>query len=110
MKVYKILGRRGRITIPQKIREKIGFGSGDIVSFDELDDGQSILIRKEIVCDGCGDLDDADDFDDDNFDDDFEDGIGDGDMSFITDMLDGLSPEKQREALVHLSMRIADQK
>ena len=105
MKVYKILGHRGRITIPQKIREKIGFGSGDIVSFDELD-GQSILIRKEIVCDGCGDLDDADDFDDDNFDDD----IGGDDMSFITDILDGLSPEKQREALVHLSMRIADQK
>ena len=106
MKVYKILGHRGRITIPQKIREKIGFGNGDIVSFDELDDGQSILIRKEIVCDGCGDLDDADDFDDDNFDDD----IGGDDMSFITDILDGLSPEKQREALVHLSMRIADQK
>ena len=105
MKVYKILGRRGRITIPQKIREKIGFGNGDIVSFDELD-GQSILIRKEIVCDGCGDLDDADDFDDDNFDDD----IGGDDMSLITDLLDGLSPEKQREALVHLSMRIADQK
>ena len=105
MKVYKILGRRGRITIPQKIREKIGFGSGDIVSFDELD-GQSILIRKEIVCDGCGDLDDDDDFDEGNFDDD----IGGDDMSFITDMLDGLSPEKQREALVHLSMRIADQK
>ena len=106
MKVYKILGRRGRITIPQKIREKIGFGSGDIVSFDELEDGQSILIRKEIVCDGCGDLDDADDFDDGNLDDD----IGGDDMSFITDILDGLSPEKQREALVHLSMRIADQK
>ena len=106
MKVYKILGRRGRITIPQKIREKIGFGSGDIVSFDELDDGQSILIRKEIVCDGCGDLDDADDFDEGNFDDD----IGGDDMSLITDLLDGLSPEKQREALVHLSMRIADQK
>ncbi len=106
MKVYKILGRRGRITIPQKIREKIGFGSGDIVSFDELEDGQSILIRKEIVCDGCSDLDDADDFDDGNLDDD----IGGDDMSFITDILDGLSPEKQREALVHLSMRIADQK
>ena len=106
MKVYKILGRRGRITIPQKIREKIGFGSGDIVSFDELEDGQSILIRKEIVCDGCSDLDDADDFDDGNLDDD----IGGDDMSFITDILDGLSPEKQREALVHPSMRIADQK
>ena len=105
MKVYKILGHRGRITIPQKIREKIGFGNGDIVSFDELD-GQSILIRKEIVCDGCSDLDDADDFDDANFDDD----IGGDDMSLITDLLDGLSPEKQREALVHLSMRIADQK
>ena len=108
MKVYKVLGRRGRITIPQTIREKIGFGSGDIVSFDELDDGQSILIRKEIVCDGCSDLDDADDFDD-MFDDGFDDGNGGEDMSLITDMLDGLSPEKQREALVHLSMRIANQ-
>lgn len=102
MKVYKILGHRGRVTIPQAIRESIGFCGGDVVSFDELDDGQSVVIRKEFVCDGCGDIDVIDvEFDDDN---------ESSDMSLITDLLDGLSPEEQRSALVHLSMRIANKK
>jgi AbrB family looped-hinge helix DNA binding protein len=50
-KALKILGVKGRITIPYAIREMIGFRMGDIVSFET--DGGSITIKKEKLCDGC---------------------------------------------------------
>ena len=38
-KVYRVLGKRGRVTIPWEIRQRVGFGSNDIVSFAEAPDG-----------------------------------------------------------------------
>ena len=43
-KMYKILGKRGRITIPYEIRERVGFMSNDVLSFTESEDGKSIVI------------------------------------------------------------------
>ena len=37
MKINKILGKRGRITIPYEIRLKMGFKYNDVVSFEEQD-------------------------------------------------------------------------
>ena len=52
MKINKILGKRGRITIPYEIRLKMGFKYNDLVSFEEQDNN-TIIIRREKICDGC---------------------------------------------------------
>ena len=50
-KIYKILGKRGRITIPWEIRKDLGFAYNDVVSFDM--DGDTVLVKREKICDGC---------------------------------------------------------
>ena len=35
MKTYRILGKRGRITVPYEIRCKVGFKQNDVLSFEE---------------------------------------------------------------------------
>ena len=34
-KLYRILGKRGRITIPFEIRQRVGFSYNDVLSFTE---------------------------------------------------------------------------
>ena len=51
-KIYRILGKRGRTTIPFSLRVGCGFKPGDIISFEVRKDG-SVLLRKETVCDHC---------------------------------------------------------
>ena len=46
-KPIRVLGKRGRITIPQEIREQVGFRSNDVLSFDVIDDGDAVVIRRE---------------------------------------------------------------
>ena len=38
MKIFRIIGREGRITIPWAIRQKIGFQPDDVVSFQLMED------------------------------------------------------------------------
>lgn len=45
-KIYRILGKRGRITIPFEIRQRIGFRYNDVLSFTQQDDG-SVVVRRE---------------------------------------------------------------
>ena len=52
-KIYKVLGKRGRITIPYEIRRHTGFVCNDILSFTESEDGRTVVIRREKICDGC---------------------------------------------------------
>lgn len=54
-KIYRILGKRGRTTIPYAIRVKLGLHHNDLLSFEEQDD--TVVIRRECICDGCGDSD-----------------------------------------------------
>ena len=54
MKIYKILGKRGRITIPFAIREELGLEQNDVLSFELQDDG-AVVIRTEPRCCGCHD-------------------------------------------------------
>lgn len=35
MKTFRILGKRGRITVPYEIRCKVGFKQNDLLSFEE---------------------------------------------------------------------------
>lgn len=47
--VLRILGRKGRTTIPYALRKKLGLKPGDIVSFT-LENG-CITVRREDLCD-----------------------------------------------------------
>ena len=51
-KIYRILGKRGRITIPYEIRTKLMFSCNDVVSFEEGDE-HTIIVRREKICDHC---------------------------------------------------------
>lgn len=48
MKLYRVLGNEGRITIPWDMRQIIGFRPGNIVSFHLVDE-RSVLVRKETL-------------------------------------------------------------
>ncbi len=90
LKIYRVLGKKGRITIPFEIRQQIGFRYNDVLSFTELDDG-SVLVRREKICDNCIDI--ADDY---------------SENITLEDFLDSLSEEEQRDALLHLSLLWAE--
>lgn len=49
MTIYRVLGKKGRITIPYAIRKRIGFRYNDILSFTEQNDG-SVVIKREKLC------------------------------------------------------------
>lgn len=52
-KLLRILGKRGRITIPYEIRQRVGFAYNDVLSFTESSDGRSVIVRREKLCDDC---------------------------------------------------------
>lgn len=90
MTIYRVLGKRGRITIPYAIRKRIGFRYNDILSFTEQNDS-SVVIRREKICDNCIDIAE-------NYSEDIS----------LEDFLDSLSEKEQREALIHLSLLWAE--
>jgi len=89
MKTYRILGKRGRTTIPFEMRQKLGFGCSDVVSFEERDGG--VFVKREKICDNCrcvgGDTESKD-----------------GEISLL-DFVDGLSNSEQKALLVHLAVK-----
>ena len=52
-KIYRILGKRGRITIPYELRVSMGFRMSDVVSFERR--GNSVIVTREKICDNCAD-------------------------------------------------------
>lgn len=90
MTIYRVLGKKGRITIPYVIRKRIGFRYNDILSFTEQNDG-SVVIKREKLCDNCIDM--ADEYSED---------------ITLEDFIDSLSEEEQRDALIHLSLLWAE--
>ncbi len=77
LKIYRVLGKKGRITIPYEIRQRIGFRYNDVLSFIQQDDG-SVLVRREKICDNCNEF--AEEFEE-NF--------------TLEDFLDSLSEEER---------------
>lgn len=90
LRLFRVLGKKGRITIPFEIRQRIGFRYNDVLSFTELDDS-SVVVRKEKICDNCKYLEE-----------DFEENFT------LEDFIDSLSEEEQRDALLHLSLLLAE--
>ena len=87
MKIYKILGKRGRITIPFAIREELSLEQDDVLSFELQDDG-GVVIRMEPRCCGCHEETQPS-------------------MISLQDLLDELPMEAKRDAVVYLSMQLA---
>ena len=50
-KIYRTLGKRGRTTIPYAIRVKLGLRHNDLLSF--VEDGDTVIVRREKVCNNC---------------------------------------------------------
>lgn len=48
-KIIRILGKKGRTTIPHNIRKELGFEGKDILSYEVVDDN-TIVLRKETLC------------------------------------------------------------
>ena len=93
MKTYRILGKRGRITVPYEIRCKVGFKQNDVLSFEESADGRTVVIKREIICDCNGEKG--------------KEKKDKQDEITLYDFLNGLSAEQQRAALIHLSVNWA---
>lgn len=89
--IYKILGKRGRITIPWEIRRVMGFAYNDVVSFEM--DGRTVLVKREKICDGCKSIPSPEPKDS---------------PAALKKLLDDLTPEELRTALIHLSVRWAE--
>ena len=49
MRMLRILGKRGRITIPYEIRQRLDFRPNDVLSFQIMDD-RGVLVRREKLC------------------------------------------------------------
>lgn len=91
-KLYRILGKRGRITIPYEIRQRVGFQYNDVLSFVESADGRSVVVKREKICDNCKGAQPA---------------VRNDEVTLL-DFLNGLSTEQQRAALLHLSVKLAE--
>lgn len=90
-KIYRVLGKRGRITIPYEIRQCVGLAYNDILSFAESNDN-TVIVKREKICDNCKDC------------------HGDeSDPITLENFLDELTPQEQRAALIHLSVKWAEQ-
>ncbi len=95
MKIFKLLGKKGRITIPYAIRQRVGFKYNDVLSFSESPDGRTVIVKRERICD-CDKV-----------------GIpkqkqkNDSEATLL-EFLNGLSLEQQRAALIHLSLKWAE--
>lgn len=89
-KVYRILGKKGRITIPYEIRKYVGFNHNDIISFCIQDD-KSILLKREKLCDECRE--------------DIENEICNSANLTLKDFLDSLSEKQKNAAYMYLSLK-----
>ncbi len=88
-KILKILGNRGRITIPFEIRQRMGFAYNDVLSFTEAD-SRTVIVKREKIC-GSGKTADKKELDE----------------VTLLDFLNGLSEQEQRAARIHLTVKWA---
>jgi len=91
-KILRILGKRGRITIPYEIRQAVGFAYNDVLSFTESEDGQSVIVRREKLCDNCQSKTVQ---------------AATSDRATLMELLDSLPVEMQKAAFVQLSNNLS---
>ena len=91
-KLYRVLGKRGRITIPFEMRRRVGFQYNDVLSFTEQDD-RTVVVKREKICDNCTGQ---------------KKSAAEPDGITLMEFLDGLTADEQRAALIHLSVKWAE--
>ena len=89
--MFRILGKRGRITIPFEIRQRVGFSYNDVLSFTEAPDGRTVIVKREKICDNCAA--------------EKPQKKGAEDTITLFDFLNGLSDEQQKAAFAHLKLK-----
>ena len=47
--MFRILGKRGRITIPFEIRQRVGFSYNDVLSSTEAPEGRTVIGRPQFI-------------------------------------------------------------
>lgn len=87
MKIIRLLGKRGRITIPFAIRQKLKLKCGDVLSFEE--NNGAIIIKTERVCNNCKDYVAYN-------------------SEFLREIFERLPKDEQRKALIQLSVLWAE--
>ena len=50
-RTLRVLGKRGRITVPLELRKAIGLAYNDVVSFRL--EGDTVRMKREKLCDNC---------------------------------------------------------
>ena len=88
IQMFRILGKRGRITIPFEIRQRVGFSYNDILSFTEAPDGRTVIVKREKICAA-----------------EKPQKKGAEDTITLFDFLNGLSDEQQKAAFAHLKLK-----
>ncbi len=89
--IYRVMGKRGRITIPFEFRQQVGFGYNDILSFTRQGDN-TVLVKRERICTDCKGHTQK---------------PAQSDYTLM-ELLDSLTPAQQRAALLHLSVQWAE--
>ena len=82
MKVYRIIGNEGRVTIPHDIRRCAGLVSNTVVSFELVSEG-AVLVRSEHLRDQEEPS---------------------AEMPSLRELLEGLTPEQQEAARCYLTV------
>lgn len=82
MKVYRIIGNEGRVTIPHDIRRCAGLVSNTVVSFELVSEG-AVLVRSEHLRDQEEPP---------------------AEMPSLRELLEGLTPEQQEAARCYLTV------
>lgn len=91
MKIFRILGKKGRVTIPYEIRKRVGFTYNDVLSFCETDDGHSVIVKREKICNKCN-----------------ENKTDNVNEITLLDFLNDLTPSQQKAAFLYLSNKCSD--
>ena len=91
--IYRVMGKRGRITIPYEFRQQVGFGYNDILSFTKQDDN-TVIVKREKICDNCKRREAPPS----------ASNSADAGVT-LRELLDSLTPAQQKAALVHLSVK-----
>ena len=94
--IYRVMGKRGRITIPYEFRQQVGFGYNDILSFTKQDDN-TVIVKREMICDNCKRREAPPS----------ASNSADAGVT-LRELLDSLTPAQQKAALVHLADKLAD--
>ena len=84
-KIFRILGKRGRITIPFEMRIQLGIMNNDILSFQT--DGNKVIVTKEKLCSNCTSSEDSR-------------------KQIIKEYIDSLSPYDQQNLIMQLTSKL----